>query len=156
MGRQESSFCGESSMTVERILRDKGQHVVTAPPGTTLEQLAKILADKKIGVVVMSEDGLLLQGIVSERDIVWAIAEFGPEAVSMPASAIMTTKVYMCHPVDTLDEIMRIMTEKRIRHLPVVVDEKLKGLVSLGDVAVRLQRDREQAMLESAKYRRAG
>jgi len=142
-------------MTVEKILRDKGRTVVTASASTPLGELAKILAEHRIGVVVISEDGRALQGIVSERDIVWAMAEFGADAGEMPASAVMTPKVYVCHPVDTCDEILRIMTEKRIRHMPVVIDGRLNGLVSLGDAAIRLQKEREQSLLEGDSLRRA-
>lgn len=142
-------------MTVERILREKGRNVVAAPATASLAELASILAEKRIGVVVISDDGRSLNGIVSERDIVWAIAEFGPDASTMPASAVMTTKVYVCHPVDQVVEIMRTMIERCIRHMPVVVDGRLNGLVSLGDLVRRMQRDQDQTMLEHGRYRRA-
>lgn len=141
-------------MTVERILREKGTEVVTVAPQATVGATVQLMAKHNIGVAVVSEDGRLLSGVVSERDIVWALAEFGTEALSMPNSAIMTTKVFVCHPVDPLEEIIRIMTEHKIRHMPVVIDDRLKGLVSIGDVVSRQQRDHEFTMLEGDNYRR--
>jgi CBS domain-containing protein len=141
-------------MTVERILREKGTEVITIAPQATVGAAVQLMAKHNIGVIVVSEDAYLLGGIVSERDVVWALAEFGIEALGMPNSAIMTSKVFVCHPVDPLIEIVRIMTEQRIRHMPVVVDDRLKGLVSIGDVVSRQQRDRESAMLESDNHRR--
>ena len=143
-------------MTIGRILKEKGRSVITTQATTPLAELAAVLADNKIGVVVISEDGRSLDGVVSERDIVWAFAEFGADAAAMPASAVMTTKVYVCHPVDRVVEIMRTMTERHIRHMPVMVDEKLSGVISLGDLVLRMQRDQEQVMLEHARFRRAG
>ena len=142
-------------MTIERILKEKGRSVITAQATASLAELATVLAENKIGVVVISEDGRNLDGVVSERDVVWAFAEFGADAAAMPASAVMTTRVYVCHPVDKVVEIMRTMTERRIRHMPVVVDEKLRGIISLGDLVRRMQRDRDQTMLEHARFRRA-
>ena len=143
-------------MTIGRILKEKGRSVITAQATMSLAKLAAMLADNKIGVVVISEDGRSLDGVVSERDIVWAFAEFGADAAVMPASAVMTSKVYVCHPVDQVVEIMRTMTERHIRHMPVVVDGKLSGVISLGDLVLRMQRDQEQVMLEHARFRRAG
>lgn len=141
-------------MTVDRILREKGGAIVTIAAEATLGAAVQLMAKHDIGAVVVSEDGRSLDGIVSERDIVWALAEFGTEAMSMPNSAIMTTKVFVCHPVDRLDEIVRIMAERRIRHMPVVVEDRLKGIVSIGDAVHRQQRDRESALLESDTFRR--
>jgi CBS domain-containing protein len=141
-------------MTVERILREKGTEVITIAPQATVGAAVQLMAKHNIGVIVVSEDGRLLGGIVSERDVVWALAEFGTEALGMPNSAIMTSKVFVCHPVDPLNETVRIMAEQKIGHMPVVVGDRLKGLVSIGDVVSRQQRDRESAMLESDNYHR--
>ena len=141
-------------MTVDRIVREKGTEVVTIAPQAAVGAAVQLMAKHDVGVVVVSEDGRRLNGMVSGRDIVWALAEFGTEALNMPTSAIMTAKVFVCHPVDPLDEIVRIMTERKIRHMPIMVDDKLKGLISIDDVVTRQQRDRESAMLESDNYRR--
>jgi CBS domain-containing protein len=141
-------------MTVDRLLREKGTEVVTIAPQATVGAAVQVMAKHNIGVIIVSEDGRALDGIVAERDIVWALAEFGMEALGMPTSAIMTAKVFVCHPVDPLDEIVRIMTEHKIRHMPVIVEDKLRGLVSIGDVVSRQQRDRESALLDGDTYRR--
>lgn len=120
-------------MSVATILKEKGHAVVTAPPGTTLAEITRMLVENRIGaVVITSGDGI--QGIVSERDIVTAVARRGPEALAAPAAEVMTTKVFTCRPDDSLYDLMNVMTQNRIRHLPVVVEGRLDGIVSIGDV----------------------
>jgi CBS domain-containing protein len=141
-------------MTVERILREKGTAIVSIAPQAAVGAAIQLMARHNIGMLVVSEDGRMLNGVVAERDIVWALAEFGTEALGMPTSAIMTAKVFVCHPVDRLDEIVRIMSEHKIRHMPVVVGDELKGVVSIGDAVGRLHREREFTLLEGGSSRR--
>lgn len=120
-------------MSVERILAGKGRHVETISPSHSLQEAAQVLAAKRIGaVVVVSPDNAVL-GILSERDIVRAIA-VDPSRLSRPVSDFMTAKVVTCGLKTSIPEMMDEMTVGRFRHLPVVVDGVLSGLVSIGDV----------------------
>jgi len=121
-------------MTVRSILERKGRNVVTIAPEQTLADAAKLLSDHRIGAVVLvnAEQGVL--GILSERDIVRAVAAEGSEALEKPISAVMTSKVQVCSESATVNEVMRVMTQGRFRHLPVAKDDKLVGIVSIGDV----------------------
>ena len=120
-------------MNVARIINEKGRGVVTAAASASLAEIAALLSEKRIGaVVIVAEDGI--RGIISERDIVRAVAKFGNEALSKLASDWMTARVVMCRPEDTIHDVMQKMTSGRFRHLPVVVDGKLAGIVSIGDV----------------------
>ena len=121
-------------MRITDVLRGKGTQVVTVPPDTKVRRLLDVLAEHGIGAVVVSEDGVSVGGIVSERDIVRAFAKRGAAVMSEPVSAIYTADVHTITPDISLDEVMRIMTERRIRHAPVVVDGTLRGIVSIGDV----------------------
>ena len=123
-------------MTVQRILDDKGSAVMTCRPTDTVADVARVLADKKIGAVVVTE-GDAVRGILSERDIVRAIAAQGDKALAKPASDIMTAKVITCGLQDSNDDVMQIMTGGRFRHVPVVDDGKLAGIISIGDVVKR-------------------
>ena len=121
-------------MRINDVLRVKGAEVVTVTPGTTVRQLLQVLADHKIGAVVVSVDGTSVDGIVSERDVVRAFAQRGAAVMSEPVTEIYTAEVRTVAPETTLDDVMRLMTEHRMRHAPVLVDGQLKGLVSIGDV----------------------
>ena len=121
-------------MRITDVLRGKGTQVVTVPPDTKVRRLLDVLAEHGIGAVVVSADGTSVGGIVSERDIVRAFAKRGAAVMSEPVSAIYTADVHTITPDTSLDEVMRIMTERRIRHAPVVVDGTLRGIVSIGDV----------------------
>jgi CBS domain-containing protein len=121
-------------MNVAAILHDKGGSVTTAAPGTALLQVAQKLAEKKIGTVVIVGSKGEVAGIVSERDIVRAVANGGAASLDMPASQAMTAKVVTCKQSDTLAQLMGLMTAGRFRHLPVVEDGRLVGIVSIGDV----------------------
>jgi len=121
-------------MTVRSILERKGREVVTVAPEQTLADAARLLSENRIGAVVLvnADQGVL--GILSERDIVRAIAAEGAVALDRPISAFMTSKVQVCNEAATVNEVMQIMTEGRFRHLPVEKDGRLVGLVSIGDV----------------------
>jgi CBS domain-containing protein len=138
-------------MTVARIINEKGRDVETVTPTASLAAIAATLAEKKIGAVVVCEDDRI-RGIVSERDIVRAVAESGGECLTKPASAWMTTKVVTCTPEDTINDVMQKMTSGRFRHLPVVQDGKLAGIVSIGDVVKRRIEDVEREAEQIREY----
>ena len=121
-------------MRISDILRVKGVRVVTVAPDTEVGHLLAVLAEHRIGAVVVSRDGTSVEGIASERDIVRALAERGAAVLGEPVSHIHTAEVYSVAPDTDLNEVVRLMTERRIRHLPVVVDGALGGIVSIGDV----------------------
>jgi CBS domain-containing protein len=121
-------------MRITDVLRGKGTQVVTIPPDTKVRRLLDVLAEHGIGAVVVSTDGTSVGGIVSERDIVRAFAKRGAAVMSEPVTDIYTADVHTITPDISLDEVMRMMTERRIRHAPVVVDGTLRGIVSIGDV----------------------
>jgi CBS domain-containing protein len=121
-------------MRITDVLRGKGTQVVTIPPDTKVRRLLDVLAEHGIGAVVVSADGTSVGGIVSERDIVRAFAKRGAAVMSEPVTDIYTADVHTITPDISLDEVMRMMTERRIRHAPVVVDGTLRGIVSIGDV----------------------
>ena len=121
-------------MRISDVLRGKGTQVVTVTPDTTVRQLLAVLAEHRIGAVVVSHDGTVVNGIASERDIVRALAQRGAAVMSDPVTAIYTAEVYTVTPQTPIEDVMRMMTEHRVRHAPVVVDDSLLGIVSIGDV----------------------
>ena len=121
-------------MNVAAILSAKGRSVVTARATATLEDIARQLAAKRIGAIVVVGAQGRIEGIVSERDIIRAVAERGTRSLGEPVSSSMTRAVQTCDVADTLDELMSRMTAGRFRHLPVVEDGALVGIVSIGDV----------------------
>jgi CBS domain-containing protein len=121
-------------MRIRDVLRVKGSQVVTVTPDTAVRQLLTVLAEHQIGAVVVSQNGTSVDGIASERDIVRALAQRGAAVMSEPITAIYTAEVLTVTPETPLEEVMRIMTEYRVRHAPVVVDGGLRGIVSIGDV----------------------
>jgi CBS domain-containing protein len=136
-------------MTVARIIDEKGRVVVTAHPDASLAEIAAILAEKRIGAVVVCERDAI-GGIISERDVVRMLAKHGSEALRMPAADCMTARVVTCRPEDTIHDVMQKMTSGRFRHLPVVQDGKLIGIVSIGDV---VKRRIEEAVREAEQIR---
>ena len=122
-------------MRISDIIRSKGRSVVTVPPDTDVRTLLSVLAENRIGATVVSADGNTIDGIVSERDIVRALAERGAAVLSEPVSGIMTAEVQTCAPHAHIDELAEAMTVGRFRHMPVVSDDgRLDGIVSIGDV----------------------
>ena len=121
-------------MRISDVLRVKGTDVVTVTPDTKVRQLLNVLAEHGIGAVVVSADGSSVDGIVSERDVVRAFAQRGAAVMSEPVTEIYTAEVRTVAPDTSLDDVMRLMTEHRMRHAPVLVDGALGGLVSIGDV----------------------
>ena len=122
-------------MKVESILAAKGERVETIRPDRQITLAAAKLRDARIGALVVSTDGSEVKGIISERDIVRGIAERGAEALELAVSNLMTPKVITCSPDDSVTHLMKVMTDRRIRHLPVVsADGELRGIISIGDV----------------------
>ncbi len=121
-------------MHVRHILETKGTTVATVPPTATMTDVARLLADHGVGALVVSDDGETIAGIVSERDLARAVAISGADALALPVSDAMTSEVRTCAPDDTIDSLMETMTSRRIRHIPVTVDDRLVGIVSIGDV----------------------
>jgi CBS domain-containing protein len=121
-------------MNVDGILRSKGARVVTIQPDASVADLVVGLRDAGIGAMVVSSDGRTVDGIVSERDVVRALAQHGRGVMDRPVSEVMTRNVVTCSPRDSVKQLMTEMTRRRIRHLPVVEDGALAGIVSIGDV----------------------
>ena len=120
-------------MRIKDVLAGKPAGVVaTISPRASVRELLSMLAEHNFGALIVSDDGKQMIGIVSERDVVRRLAD-GPEVLDDSVESIMTTDVHVCEPNDSLDDLMRLMTDKRIRHVPVVVDGQLRGLVSIGD-----------------------
>jgi CBS domain-containing protein len=128
---------GERRMTVARILADKGREVFTTQPHRTLKEVVELLASKGVGAVVVSDASLSVLGILSERDVVRVLGRNGASALEDPVSRHMTPKVITVTQTDTIEHVMQTMTEGRFRHLPVVENGRLIGIISIGDVVKR-------------------
>ena len=120
-------------MTVESILKTKGTDVVTIRPTATIADAAQALAEGKFGILVVSENGTAVEGILSERDIVQALARHGASTLDLSVDQVMTRDVIICSRKDRINDMMAVMSQKRIRHLPVVEDGKLAGVISMTD-----------------------
>ncbi|MGE3987949.1 CBS domain-containing protein [Pseudorhodoplanes sp.] len=121
-------------MIVKSILSAKGSDVATIAPTATLADATTILADRKIGALVVTGAGGRITGIISERDIVRAFAQHGGNALRIPLSEVMTRKVVTCDPSDSVSVLMERMTAGKFRHLPVTENDQLVGIISIGDV----------------------
>lgn len=134
-------------MHISEVLHNKGSRVATIAPDASVRDLVALLAEQNIGAVVVSTDGMTIDGIVSERDIVRAMGS-RPEVLDEEVTTIMTAEVTTCTPEDTVHELMRVMTEQRVRHIPVLIADRLAGIVSIGDVVKtrigELEFEREQ------------
>jgi CBS domain-containing protein len=127
-------------MTVGVILEKKGTDVATVMPDQSVLEVSQKLAELKIGAIVVTSEPGVVAGIVSERDIVRVIAEKGAATLNLPVCDVMTEKVVTCEPGETINDLMEKMTAGRFRHVPVVKDGKLVGIVSIGDVVkMRIQ-----------------
>jgi CBS domain-containing protein len=131
-------------MFVSDILAQKGGLVFTVTPGTSIAQLSQQLSTRRIGSVLVLDGEGSVAGIVSERDLVRALASHGAKAMELEARQVMTREVVTCDPDDSIDQVMQTMTQGRFRHLPVVRHGELLGLVSIGDVV--------KARLEETKH----
>lgn len=121
-------------MSVERILAGKGRDVISIDPQSTLAEAARMLNQHRIGAIVVIDVAEALVGILSERDVVRAVAEGGAEALRQPVSSRMTGQVVTCRPNAGIDELMTLMTERKFRHVPIVEGGRLRGIVSIGDI----------------------
>ncbi len=124
-------------MTVARILAEKGREVFTTQPHRTLKEVVELLAARGVGAVVVADASMSVLGILSERDVVRVIAQHGAAALDEQVSRYMTPKVTTVTRDSTIDHVMQTMTEGRFRHVPVVEDGRLIGIVSIGDVVKR-------------------
>jgi CBS domain-containing protein len=136
-------------MRISEVIRRKGRDVVTVRSSQTVAELLALLAAHGIGAVVVSDDGgATVAGIVSERDIVRHLQLDGPQVVQLPVAAIMSRVVQTCTLEDDLEALARQMTEHRVRHVPVIVDDRLYAIVSIGDIVKHrideLQAERDQ------------
>jgi CBS domain-containing protein len=137
-------------MTVKSILFNKGTEVVTIEPTATLEAAVNVLTQHRIGAVVVLGPDRRVAGILSERDIIVALAKHGADALKQPLAQSMTRKVETCGHGDTVAALMETMTNHRFRHVPVVEEEQLVGIISIGDVVKHRLKEMEQ---ESAALR---
>lgn len=121
-------------MNVATILKAKGRAVATASPQTTLQEISAQLAARKIGAIIVLGENDKVVGIISERDVIRAIAERGAKALDQLAQDVMTKSVISCSETSTIEDLMGTMTQGRFRHVPVVSDGALTGIISIGDV----------------------
>lgn len=135
-------------MRVAQVLRNKGAEVVVISPAATVEELVSLLSRHNLGAVVVSEDGKTVLGLVSERDVIRRLAD-GTSVLTESVATIMSSSVHTCGAADSVESLMTVMTEQRVRHLPVLSeDHELCGIVSIGDVVkstiTQLEFERDQ------------
>jgi CBS domain-containing protein len=121
-------------MNVDAILRAKGDTVTLVTPQTPIAEAVAVLRRDGIGALVVSRDGVAVDGILSERDIIHGLARMGPQLLDAKVEQLMTRRVFTCTPRDSIADLMAEMTKRRIRHIPVVQDGELAGIISIGDV----------------------
>lgn len=138
-------------MLIADILRRKGSTVVTITADATVTKLVASLAEHKIGALIVVEDGQTV-GIVSERDVVRRLHRTGAQVLELPVSELMTAPVISCGSTDKVDDIAAEMTERRIRHMPVLAEGELSGIVTIGDVVAARIADLEQARGQLENY----
>ncbi|RCS22009.1 CBS domain-containing protein [Phyllobacterium salinisoli] len=139
-------------MTVRSILERKGHNVVSVQPDASLIEAVAVLAMHRIGALVICDDKKAIKGILSERDIVRAVAEEGAQALDREVSEFMTSKVHVCHENHTVNEVMETMTVNRFRHLPVERDGRLHGIISIGDVVKKRMEEVEREAEDIKAY----
>jgi len=137
-------------MTVARIIHQKGPATVNIRSDAPLAEAIQLLSQNNIGALVVSEDGFSVAGILSERDIIRGLSKSGAAFLEQPVRELMTSEVKTCSPQDTTMNLLARMTEQRIRHMPVVEDGRLAGIVSIGDV-VKLRLDDLATDVESMR-----
>ena len=139
-------------MTVKAILEQKGHDVFTMGPNEKLSNAIRVLAEHRVGALVITNGDRQIVGILSERDIVRVIAKEGADALEHTVRSVMTPKVKICNENHTVSEVMEIMTKGRFRHLPVEKDGQLNGIISIGDVVKRRIEDAERESEEIKAY----
>jgi CBS domain-containing protein len=137
-------------MIVNRILSLKGREVATIEPGRSLSEAARVLAERRIGALLIVDGDRPVAGIISERDIVRAVAMHGAKALDEPVSRFMTEKVVTCTGETSINDVMELMTQQKFRHIPVVESGRLSGIVSIGDV-VKLRLEEVEAETQAIK-----
>jgi CBS domain-containing protein len=137
-------------MTIHAILLGKGVTVYSVKPDDNLVEAISVLRKHRIGALLVIENSAMIAGVLSERDVVRALGDHGADALEMPVHSVMTAPVITCHPDDTVAAAMALMTTRRIRHLPVMDEGKLIGMVSIGDLVKRRieETEREAAALK--------
>lgn len=138
-------------MLISEILQRKGSTVVTTSAGATVAELVSLLSEHNIGALVVVEDGRVV-GIVSERDVVRQLAEVGSGVLEQSVADLMSTELVSSGPNDPVDHIAGLMTERRIRHLPVLSDGELVGIVTIGDVVAARINDLERTRGQLESY----
>ncbi len=139
-------------MNVAAILHDKGRDVLTVGPDTSIVEVSKLIDEKRIGSVVVLDESDRVAGIVTERDIVKNISRHGSDSLKEPVTSCMTKEVVTCTEADTVEYLMEKMTACRYRHLPVVENNKLLGIVSLGDVVKQRVAETEMEAMAMRDY----
>ena len=137
-------------MLVRNILDAKGNRVVTTQPEATISATSRLLSEHRIGAVLVTDKSGKIVGVMSERDIVNGMARHGAAVTDHTVADLMTRKVHTCQPGDTIAEVMAVMTERRIRHLPVLDDGRLSGMISIGDV-VKYRLDEAKLEVDSLR-----
>jgi CBS domain-containing protein len=131
---------------VKEILKGKGDEVFTVSPDVTVQDAARLLHERRVGALVVLDAGGRVAGILSERDLVRTVAEAGPDALARPVRSCMTADVIYARPSETADELLGRMTDRRIRHLPVCENDRLLGVLSIGDlVKVKIKETEAEA-----------
>jgi len=138
-------------MFISEILRRKGSSVVTIDPDGTVGDVVRLLAEHRIGAVVVVQDGRTT-GIISERDVVRRLGEIGAGVLDLKARELMSSEVVTCAPKDNLDDIAQQITERRIRHLPVLSGDELVGIVTIGDVVAARMHELERTRVQLESY----
>jgi CBS domain-containing protein len=121
-------------MNVDAILRAKGDTVTLVTPQAPIAEAVAVLRREGIGALVVSRDGVAVDGILSERDVIHGLARMGPQLLDATVEQLMTRRVFTCTPRDSIADLMAEMTKRRIRHIPVLQDGELAGIISIGDV----------------------
>lgn len=138
-------------MLVSDILKSKGSNVVSAPPSLPVADATRLLAEKRIGSILILDRGEVA-GILSERDIVRALATEGPSCLDGPASRLMTARVVTCEPSQTIADVMELMTTGRFRHVPVIDGGAVAGMISIGDVVKWRLEEAQEEVRQMAAY----
>jgi len=130
-------------MHVAAVIKRKGSNVVSITPDRTIADATNLLTENRIGAVLVMDSNQGIRGIISERDIIRALSKYGADVLTHKVESLMTRDVQQCSPKDTIAEVMTTMTTRRFRHLPVVEDGKLLGMISIGDVVKQRLDDTE-------------
>lgn len=143
-------------MNVGHILKAKGADVFTLRPEVSLAEVVTVLAERRIGAIVLVDEAGHVAGIVSERDVVRVLAKFGAGVLDKPIGEAMTVKVKTCSSETAIEEVLAIMTKGRFRHLPVIDGGRLSGIVSIGDVVKTKIEEAEREAEQMREYIAAG